>query len=44
MFRSARYCSATTAGKYNPAGLPEAAGGIYTTDGYELLEDVRHVF
>lgn len=37
MFPSARYCSATTAGKYNPAGLPEAAGGIYTTDGYELL-------
>ena len=33
----ARYCGATTAGKYNPAGLPEAAGGIYTTDGYELL-------
>ncbi len=33
----ARYCSATTAGKHNPAGLPEAAGGIYTADGYELL-------
>ena len=33
----ARYCAATTAGKHNPAGLPEAAGGIYTADGYELL-------
>ena len=37
MSRCARYCSATTAGKNNAAGLPEAAGGIYTTDGYELL-------
>ena len=33
----ARYCASITAGKYNPAGLPEAAGGIYTTDGYELM-------
>ena len=37
MSRSARYCASITAGKYNPAGLPEAAGGIYTTDGYELM-------
>ena len=37
VFWSARYCGGGTAGKYNPAGLPEAAGGIYTADGYELL-------
>lgn len=33
----ARYCLGEEAGKHNPAGLPEAAGGIYTADGYELL-------
>ena len=33
----ARYCGGSGAGKYNPAGLPEAAGGIYALDGYELL-------
>lgn len=33
----ARYCGSSGAGKYNPAGLPEAAGGIYALDGYELL-------